>query len=176
MKRIGLLSDTHSYLDDRIIDLLGECDEIWHAGDIGSCGVTDRLMQVKLLRAVCGNIDGAELRVQFPQMLRFRCEEVDVLMTHIGGYPGHYDCNLLPVLKVSPPKLLIAGHSHILKVIFDPTMQLLFINPGAAGQHGFHLVRTIVRFTIDGDQIKNLEVIELGKRGVSAAIHGGAPV
>ena len=97
-------------------------------------------------------------------------------MTHIGGYPGHYDRNLLPLLKASPPKLLIAGHSHILKVIFDPKLQLLFINPGAAGQHGFHLVRTIVRFTIDGDQIKNMEVVELGKRGVSDVIHGGIPV
>jgi uncharacterized protein len=176
MKRIGLLSDTHSYLDDRITELLGECDEIWHAGDIGSCDVTDRLMKIKQLRAVCGNIDGTDLRVQFPQMLRFRCEEVDVLITHIGGYPGHYDRHLLPELKVNPPKLLIAGHSHILKVIYDPKFQLLFINPGAAGVHGFHLVRTLVRFTIDGDQIKNLEVVELGKRGASAAEHGSAPI
>jgi predicted phosphodiesterase len=100
-------------------------------------------------------------------MLRFRCEEVDVLMVHIGGYPGHYDRNLWPILKNNPPKLLICGHSHILKVIFDPKYQLLHMNPGAAGQHGFHLVRTILRFTIDGDQIKNLEVVELGKRGAS---------
>jgi len=176
MRRIGLLSDTHSYLDERMTDLLGECDEIWHAGDIGSCIVTDRLMQIKPVRAVCGNIDGADLRRQFPQSLRFLCEDVEVLMTHIGGYPGHYDRLLLPVLKSNAPKLLIAGHSHILKVIYDPKFQLLFINPGAAGQHGFHLVRTIVRFTIDGDQIKNLEVVELGKRGVSAAIPDGAPV
>jgi len=175
MKRIGLLSDTHSYLDDRIIDLLGECDEIWHAGDIGSCGVTDRLMQVKLLRAVCGNIDGAELRVQFPQMLRFRCEEVDVLMTHIGGYPGHYERNLLPLLKSNPPKLFIAGHSHILKVIFDPKFQLLHINPGAAGQQGFHMVRTMVRFTIDREQIKDMEVVEFGKRGVLQTETGSTP-
>ncbi len=176
MKRIALLSDTHSYLDERIVALLGECDEIWHAGDIGSCEVTDLLMQVKPLKAVVGNIDGADLRVQFPPLLRFKCEEVDVLMTHIGGYPGHYDRHLLPELKANPPKLLIAGHSHILKVIYDPKLQLLFINPGAAGQHGFHLVRTIIRFTIDGDQIKNLEVVELGQRGLLAAKPGGTPV
>ncbi len=176
MKRIALLSDTHSYLDDRMVDLLGESDEIWHAGDIGSYTVTDRLMLVKPLRAVCGNIDGADIRCQFPQLLRFSCEEVDVLLTHIGGYPGHYDRNILPVLKTNPPKLLIAGHSHILKVIYDPKLQLLFINPGAAGQHGFHLVRTIVRFTIDGEQIKNLEVVELGRRGSSAAETGSTPV
>ncbi len=176
MKRIALLSDTHSYLDERLVAILGECDEIWHAGDIGSCEVTDRLLQVKPLKAVYGNIDGADLRVQFPQNLRFFCEGVDVLMTHIGGYPGHYDRNLLPVLKANPPKLLIAGHSHILKVIFDPKFQLLFINPGAAGQHGFHLVRTIVRFTIDGDQIKDLEVVELGQRGHLVAEPDGTPV
>jgi putative phosphoesterase len=167
MRRIALLSDTHSYLDDRLVDLLAECDEIWHAGDIGSQVVTDRLMAVKPLRAVCGNIDGADLRIQFPLMLRFRCEEVDVLMVHVGGYPGHYDRNLWPILKNNPPKLLICGHSHILKVIFDQKYQLLHMNPGAAGQHGFHLVRTILRFTIEGDQIKNLEVVELGKRGAS---------
>ncbi len=176
MKRIALLSDTHGYLDDRMIELLGECDEIWHAGDIGGCAVTDRLMQVKPLKAVCGNIDGAELRAQFPQLLRFRCEGVDVLMTHIGGYPGHYNRNLLPVLKNNPPKLLITGHSHILKVIFDSKYQLLHINPGAAGVQGFHLVRTIVRFTIDGDQIKNLEVVELGKRGALGPEAGSTPI
>ena len=164
MRRIALLSDTHSYLDDRMVELLAECDEIWHAGDIGSSVVTDWLMQVKPLKAVCGNIDGTDLRLQFPQFLRFHCEEVDVFMTHIGGYPGHYDRNLLPMLKNDPPKLLIAGHSHILKVIYDPKYQLLHINPGAAGQQGFHRVRTIVRFTIEGDQIKNLEVVELGKQ------------
>jgi uncharacterized protein len=176
MRRIALLSDTHSYLDDRIIALTCECDEIWHAGDIGSSEVTDRLMKVKPLKAVCGNIDGADLRVQFPQLLRFRCEEVEVLITHIGGYPGHYDRQLLPLLKENPPRLLIAGHSHILKVIFDPKLQILFINPGAAGQHGFHLVRTLIRFTIEGEQIKDLEVVELGKRGISTAKDSCAPV
>jgi len=176
MKRIALLSDTHSYLDERMAELLVQSDEIWHAGDIGSISVADRLIQLKPLRAVCGNIDGADLRVQFPQSLRFNCEEVDVLMTHIGGYPGHYDRDILTLLKNKPPKLFIAGHSHILKVIFDQKYQLLHINPGAAGQHGFHLVRTIVRFTIDGNQIKNLEVVELGKRGESEAKTSSAPV
>lgn len=176
MRRIALLSDTHSYLDDRLVELLTECDEIWHAGDIGSCSVTDRLLQIKPLRAVCGNINGSDLRVQFPQLLRFHCEEVDVLMTHIGGYPGHYDRNLLPVLKTNPPKLFICGHSHILRVIYDPKFQLLHVNPGAAGQHGFHLVRTIVRFTIDKDQIKDLEVVELGRRGGLSAETGSAPI
>jgi putative phosphoesterase len=176
MKRIALLSDTHSHLDDQMIRLLGECDEIWHAGDIGSCTVADRLMQIKPLKAVCGNIDGADLRVQFPNLLRFHCEEVDVLITHIGGYPGHYERNLLPLLKNNPPKLFIAGHSHILKVIFDPRFQLLHINPGAAGQQGFHLVRTMVRFTIDGDQIKDMEVVEFGKRGTLQSETGSTPV
>ncbi len=176
MKRIALLSDTHGYLDDQMIRLMGECDEIWHAGDIGSCSVTDRLMQVKPLKAVCGNVDGAELRVQFPALLRFQCEEVDVLMTHIGGYPGHYERNLLPLFKSNPPKLFIAGHSHILKVMFDPKYQFLHINPGAAGQQGFHTVRTMVRFTIDGEQIKDLEVVEIAKRGTLQSETGSTPV
>ncbi len=175
MKRIALLSDTHGYLDDHLIGLINECDEIWHAGDIGSYGVTDRLMKFKPLRAVCGNIDGSDLRTQFPQMLRFNCEEVNVMMTHIAGYPGHYDRNILQLLKTNPPKLLIAGHSHILKVMYDPKFDLLFINPGAAGQHGFHLIRTIVRFSIEAAQIKNLEVVELGKRGILSSINSGIP-
>ncbi|MCK9640422.1 MAG: metallophosphatase family protein [Prolixibacteraceae bacterium] len=176
MRRIALLSDTHGFLDDQMIRLLGECDEIWHAGDIGSFSVTDRLVQLKPLKAVCGNIDGAELRVQFPTLLRFQCEGVDVLITHIGGYPGHYERKLLPLLKSNPPKLFIAGHSHILKVIFDPKYQLLHINPGAAGQQGFHLVRTMVRFTIDGDQIKDMEVVEFGKRVTLQSETGSTPV
>jgi len=176
MKRIALLSDTHSHLDDQMVRLLEECDEIWHAGDIGSSSVTDRLMQIKPLKAVCGNIDGADLRVQFPSLLRFHCEGVDVLITHIGGYPGHYERNLLPLLKNNPPKLFIAGHSHILKVIFDPKFQLLHVNPGAAGQQGFHMVRTMVRFTIDGDQIKDMEVVEFGKRGTLQSETGSTPV
>ena len=176
MKRIALLSDTHSYLDDRLVELLGDCDEIWHAGDIGSCGVTDRLLKIKPLKAVCGNIDGAELRVQFPSSLRFKCEGVDVWMIHIGGYPGHYDRKVWAELQKNPPKLLICGHSHILRVIFDQKYQMLYVNPGAAGQHGFHLVRTFVRFTIDGDQIKEMEVVELGSRGLLQTETGSTPV
>jgi putative phosphoesterase len=176
MRRIALLSDTHSFLDERLAELLEECDEIWHAGDIGSSVVTDRLMKNRPLRAVCGNIDGADLRVQFPSVLRFNCESVDVLMTHIGGYPGHYDRHILPSIKANPPALFIAGHSHILKVIFDPRFKMLHINPGAAGQQGFHLVRTIVRFTIDRDQIKELEVVELGRRGTLFDKKSGTPV
>jgi putative phosphoesterase len=177
MVRIGLLSDTHSYLDDRMTVLLGECDEIWHAGDIGSCSVSDRLMLVRPLTAVSGNIDGSDIRSQFPQFQRFKCEGIDVLMTHIAGYPGHYQKNLLPTLKNDPPGLLIAGHSHILKVIFDQQYKFLYINPGAAGQQGFHQVRTIVRFTIDGNQIKNLEVVEMGKPtlGESEPVSYGTP-
>ena len=176
MRRIAILSDTHSYLDDRLIELLADCDEIWHAGDIGSCGVTDRLMKIKPLKAVCGNIDGTELRVQFPSSLRFHCEGVDAWMIHIGGYPGHYDREVWAELQRNPPKLLICGHSHILRVIFDQKYQMLYVNPGAAGQHGFHLVRTFVRFTIDGDQIKDMEVVELGKRGTLQFETGSTPI
>lgn len=176
MRRIGLLSDTHGYLDDRMIELLGECDEIWHAGDIGDSSVTGRLQQKKPLRAVYGNIDGREARIQFKPILRFPCEQVDVLMTHIGGYPGHYERNLLPLLKAEPPGLFVAGHSHILKVIYDQQLKFLYINPGAAGLQGFHHVRTMVRFTIDGHQIRDLEVIELGKRGSPENKTGGTPV
>lgn len=175
MRRIGLLSDTHGYLDDRMVELLEECEEIWHAGDIGLGTVTDRLQRNKQLRAVYGNIDGAEIRLQFPPILRFTCERVEVLMTHIGGYPGHYERHLLPVLKARPPGLLIAGHSHILRVIYDQQLKFLYINPGAAGQQGFHQVRTMVRFTIDGDQIRDLEVIELGRRGSPENIPGSTP-
>lgn len=175
MRRIALLSDTHGYLDYRLVELLKECDEIWHAGDIGTSEVTDRLMQLRPLKAVCGNIDGSDLRLQFPLSLRFHCEEVDVLMTHIGGYPGHYDRRVLAELKDKPPKLFISGHSHILKVIFDPKFQLLHINPGAAGVQGFHRVRTLVRFTIDRDQISKLEVVELGQRGILTAETGSTP-
>jgi putative phosphoesterase len=158
-----------------MVALLEECNEIWHAGDIGSSSVTDRLPQSGRLRAVYGNIDGAEIRTQFPPIARFTVEEVDVLMTHIGGYPGHYERNLLPVLKSEPPGLLVTGHSHILRVIYDQTMGFLFVNPGAAGQQGFHQVRTMVRFTVEGKQVRDLEVIELGKRGSLEYKPGSAP-
>ena len=165
MKRIGLLSDTHGYWDDRFAKYFGECDEIWHAGDIGTIELAHRLAEIKPLRAVCGNIDGGELRREFPTVMRWQCEQVSVLMKHIGGYPGHYDASIRGQLFINPPKLFISGHSHILKVIYDRTLHLLHINPGAAGIQGWHKKRTIVRFNIDGPDIKDLEVIELGEKG-----------
>ena len=166
MRRIGLLSDTHGYMDDRILAYLNDCDEIWHAGDIGNLETAERLLALKPLRAVCGNIDGPDLRGEFPNLLRFSCEEVDVLIIHIGGYPGHYATMVRNELKNNPPKLFISGHSHILKVIYDAKYKLLHINPGAAGTQGFHQIRTLIRFSLDHSDIKNLEVIELGRRGI----------
>ena len=166
MKRIGLLSDTHGYMDDRIITYLQECDEIWHAGDIGNTETALKLSSIRPFRAVSGNIDGAGLRQEYPLSLRFFCENVDVLIVHIGGYPGHYAAEVRNIIRTSPPKLFISGHSHILKVIYDPKYQLLHINPGAAGIQGFHQVRTLIRFTIDNADIKDLEVIELGQKGI----------
>jgi len=162
MKRIGLLSDTHGFWDDRYEKYFAECDEIWHAGDIGTTLVAERLAALHPLRAVYGNIDGGDLRRMFPETYRWKCEDVDVMMKHIGGYPGHYDRSVRGTLLARPPKLFISGHSHILKVMYDSTLQLLHINPGAAGISGFHQQRTLVRFTIDGPDIKDLEVIELG--------------
>ena len=161
MKRIGLLSDTHSYWDVKYEKYFAECDEIWHAGDIGSLDIVDKLSAIAPLRAVYGNIDSGDIRHLFPEKYRFKCEDVDVLMKHIGGYPGNYDSSIRSSLFVNPPKLFISGHSHILKVMYDKTLQCLHINPGAAGMYGFHKVRTLVRFTIEGSEIKNLEVIEL---------------
>lgn len=161
MKRIGLLSDTHAYWDARYAKYLGECDEIWHAGDIGSMEVAERLQELAPLRAVHGNIDGGDVRRLFPEKLRWSCEGADVLMTHIGGYPGKYDPRIRKQLYERPPKLFISGHSHILKVQFDPTLQLLHINPGAAGIQGWQTVRTLVRFTVDNGEFKDLEVVEI---------------
>jgi len=166
MKRIGLLSDTHGYLDERMLTYLGECDEIWHAGDIGNLETAQRLSALKPLKAVCGNIDGTELRQDFPVKQRFWCEQVEVLIIHIGGYPGHYTPEARKEISTSAPKLFISGHSHILKVIYDPKHQLLHINPGAAGIQGFHQIRTLIRFTIDNELIKDLEVIELGQKRI----------
>lgn len=164
MKRIGLLSDTHSHWDDRYKTYFQECDEIWHAGDIGSLVLAEKLNNIAPLRAVCGNIDGGEIRRIYPPLLRWECEGADILMTHIGGYPGHYERSLLPLLKAHPPKLFISGHSHILKVQYDPSLQLLHINPGAAGLQGWQKVRTLIRFTIDQGHFSDLEVIELNKQ------------
>ncbi len=162
MKRILLLSDTHSFWDDRYAKYAEECDEIWHAGDIGSIELVNQLEALKPLRAVRGNIDGGEIRLRFPETLRFKCEEANIVMKHIGGYPGRYDRSIIKQLYTNPPHLFISGHSHILKVQFDPTLNLLHINPGAAGQQGWHKVRTLIRFTIDGSSFRDLEVIELG--------------
>jgi len=164
MKNIGLLSDTHGYLDEHMLKHLEKCDEIWHAGDFGSIGVLVDLENYKPLRAVYGNIDGYEVRRIVPEIQRFVCEEVDVLIKHIGGYPGNYDRSVREIIAENPPGLFISGHSHILKVINDQKLKLLHINPGAAGKSGMHQVRTLVRFVIDGNQIKDLEVVELGKR------------
>ncbi len=165
MKRIALLSDTHGYLDEKIFKYFDECDEIWHAGDIGSLEVIDRLEKIKPIKAVAGNVDDATIRQFCPNSLRFMCEQTDVWITHIGGYPNCYSVPIRAEIYANPPKLFICGHSHILKVMFDKKLNLLHINPGAAGNHGFHIVKTLVRFTIDGTVIKDLEVIELGKRG-----------
>jgi len=163
MKRIGLLSDTHGFLDDAVFKYFDECDEIWHAGDFGA-DVAEPLAAFKPLRGVYGNIDGKEIRTNYPEHLRFNCEEVDVWMTHIGGYPNHYAPNVKKDIYTKPPQLFITGHSHILKVIFDDKIQCLHINPGAAGKHGWHKVRTLIRFCISDKKIHNLEAIELGIR------------
>ena len=165
MKKILLLSDTHSYLDEKILKYVRLADEVWHAGDIGDLSVTDTLKSLKPLRGVYGNIDDDKARMEFPLHNRFLCEDVDVWITHIGGYPGKYNQNIRTEIQNNPPKVFICGHSHILKVQFDKKLGLLHMNPGACGTHGFHQVRTMLRFEIDGDKIQNMEVIELGNRG-----------
>lgn len=161
MKKIGLLSDTHAYWDDKYKEYFADCDEVWHSGDIGSVELASMFAAFKPFRAVYGNIDGQEIRQLYPKINRFRIEETDVLITHIGGYPGRYEPVVYPLLAGNPPQLFISGHSHILKVMFDKKLKCLHINPGAAGKSGFHKVRTLIRFVIDGAVIKDLEVIEL---------------
>lgn len=161
MKKILLLSDTHSHMDERILHYAKQADEIWHAGDIGTLEVTDQLKAVKPLKAVYGNIDNATIRKEFPLNNRFMCEEVDVWITHIGGYPGRYSPPVKKDIKKNPPKIFISGHSHILKVMNDKNLNLLHMNPGAAGKQGFHKKRTMLRFKINGKEISDLEVIEL---------------
>ncbi len=165
MKRIGLLSDTHSYLDDQIFDYFEECDEVWHAGDIGDEAVTDALEAFRPFKAVYGNIDDKTISLRYPLDLRFYCEGLDVWMTHIGGYPGKYKKRIREEMDANAPGLFICGHSHILKVMPDKKYNLLHINPGACGRHGFHSVRTIVRFSIEDGRPFDLQVIELGLRG-----------
>lgn len=164
MTKILLLSDTHSYINEDILKYVKQADEVWHAGDIGDLKVTDAIKALKPLRAVYGNIDDAKIRMEFPEHNRFLCESVDVWITHIGGYPPKYNLRVSETIKHNPPKLFICGHSHILKVMPDKKLNLLHMNPGAAGKHGFHKIRTMLRFTIDGKKIDNLEVIEFEKR------------
>ncbi len=161
MKKIGLLSDTHGFIDPKFLTFFAGCDELWHAGDMGTIAIADQLAARKPLKAVYGNIDGHDVRVVYPQHQRFTCEGVDVWMTHIGGYPGRYAHHVMPEIFNNPPKLFISGHSHILKVIYDKKLKLLHINPGAAGNYGFHQVKTAVRFIIDGTDIRELEIKEV---------------
>ncbi len=165
MTKILLLSDTHSHIDDVILKYARQADEIWHAGDIGTLTVTDALRKIKPIRGVYGNIDDKTIQMEFPLNNRFRCEGVNVLMTHIGGYPPTYNSRTKALIQENSPKLFICGHSHILKVMWDKRLGVLHMNPGACGKHGFHQVRTMLRFVIDGKDIKDLEIIELGKRG-----------
>jgi putative phosphoesterase len=163
MKKILLLSDTHSLIDDKILKFVKQADEVWHAGDIGNLRVTDAIKELKPLRAVYGNIDDKDARAEFPLDNKFVVEDVSVWMTHIGGYPKKYNQRVRAELKENPPKLFICGHSHILKVQYDQGLELLHLNPGAAGKHGFHKVRTMLRFALDKGDIKDLEIIELAK-------------
>jgi uncharacterized protein len=164
MTRIGVISDTHGWLDPAVFRHFETCDEIWHAGDVGDAVILEELAAFKKLRAVCGNIDGAQVRKIAPEHQQFTCEEVKVWITHIAGRPGTYKSPVKQVLQTYQPEMLVCGHSHILLVQMDKTHGCLHMNPGAAGKHGFHHMRTLLRFEIDGKQIKNLQVIELGKR------------
>ena len=161
MKRIGLLSDTHNYLDPSVFRHFNSCDEIWHAGDIGNIAIADQLAEMKPLRAVHGNIDGYDVSSIYPESLRFTCEEAEIFMTHIGGYPGRYEKKVKDAYREKPFQLFICGHSHILKVMFDEKWQCLHINPGAAGKQGWHKVKTLVRFSVEGKHFRDLEIIEL---------------
>lgn len=161
MKHIGIISDTHAHWDPKYVKYFEECDEIWHAGDIGSVEIIDRLSQIKPIKAVFGNIDGAELRRMLPQKMRFKCENVEVFMTHIGGYPGHYDSSIIKELYAAPPQLMVCGHSHILKVMYDKQLNMLHVNPGAAGLQGWQTERTILRLTIDDNRFTDCQVITL---------------
>lgn len=164
MAKILLLSDTHSYIDERIMHYVEQADEVWHAGDIGDLSVTDQIKKIKTLRAVYGNIDDTKARAEFPLNNRFVCEGMDVWITHIGGYPDKYNPTVRQEIYAHPPQIFICGHSHILKVQFDKKINCLHLNPGAAGTHGFHQMRTMLRFEINAGKIDKLEVIELGLR------------
>ncbi len=164
MKHILLISDTHSHLDEALIKHINACDEVWHAGDIGSREVTENIKKIKPLRAVFGNIDDAGIRNEFPKNLVFNCEGVKIFMTHICGQPTNYLKEVKDIILIEKPKLFICGHSHILKVMYQTKYDVLHMNPGAAGIHGFHQIKTALRFVIDNHEIKDLAIIELGKR------------
>lgn len=164
MPKIGLISDTHSYLDPEVFHYFKEVDEIWHLGDVGDIAVLDQLRAFKPIRGVYGNIDDASVQAELPLDYRFVLEDMDIWMTHIGGYPGRYASRVRDILNVKPPALFICGHSHILKVMRDKKYNMLCMNPGAAGKHGFHKVRTLLRFDIEKGNLSNLEVVELGPR------------
>ena len=161
MKRIGILSDTHGYWDDKYLIHFADCDEIWHAGDIGSNIIIEQLESFKPVRAVYGNIDGGIMRKLYKEKLRFRIEDCEVVMKHIGGYPGRYDASIREEIYSQPPQLFISGHSHILKVIYDKKIDCLHINPGAAGKQGWQQQRILIKVTIDGRTFKDLEIVEL---------------
>lgn len=164
MTRIGLISDTHSFLDETVFEHFKNCDEIWHAGDFGEMELANRLAEQKKIRGVYGNIDGTEIRTIYPEKLFFTCEDVNVFMQHIGGYPGRYAPGVKKEIIAHQSQLFISGHSHILKIMYDDTLQCLHINPGAAGRQGWHTVSTVIRFSIDKKEIKDCEVIELGSK------------
>ncbi len=163
LTRIGLIADTHNFLDETIFTHFNNCDEVWHAGDFGE-GIVERFKSFKLFKGVYGNIDGPDIRKEFPEQLIFMCEGVKVMMKHIGGYPPKYNPETKKELLIHKPQLFISGHSHILKIIYDDKLNCLHMNPGAAGKQGWHKVRTIIRFAIDGTEMKDAEVIELGPR------------
>lgn len=164
MTRIGLLSDTHGYLDEAVFKYFDQCDEIWHAGDFGNIELADQLAAFKPLRGVYGNIDDQTVRLVYPEHLKFTCEQVSVWMTHIGGYPGKYNPKIKKEIYLNPPKIFISGHSHILKVMYDEKIGTLHLNPGAAGKQGWHKIRSLLKFCISEDKIHTLEAIELGVR------------
>lgn len=164
MIRVGLISDTHNFLDDAVFRHFEHCDEIWHAGDFGNRELAEKLAAFRPLKGVYGNIDGYDVRSIYPELLRWKCEDVEVLMCHIGGYPGKYSPLVKAEMKKSAPGLFISGHSHILKIIYDKEYDCLHINPGAAGREGWHTMRTIVLFNIDKREIKDCRIVELGKR------------
>ena len=165
MTRIGLISDTHGYLDEAVFHHFESCDEVWHAGDFGTMDIVERLRGFRPLRSVWGNIDSAEIRHEMSEQLHFTCEGIRVMMQHIGGYPGRYAPGVKAAIGANNSGLFISGHSHILKVMYDEPLRCLHINPGAAGRQGWHKVRTVIRLVIDGDKMRDCEVIELGAKG-----------